>query len=286
MDRRKRTIIVVVVAVLVASAASFLVYRAIERIPVRQVEVASSYIVVASRALPLGTAITKDDVRLAAWPSRNPVPGSFASVDQVVNRGLIAEVNENEPITESRLAPVQAGAGIAPVIPTGMRAISVKVNEVIGVAGFVVPGTHVDVVVSVRGTGTNNDMMSRVVVTNVQVLTAGTRYDQQEAKEGKPIQSTVVTLLVLPQDAERIALASNEGNITLALRNPLDQQPTVTNGIRTASMMGQPNPEPTPKVVKGRRVVVVQKPVPPPEPPKPYVVEAIRAAKRTEESIK
>lgn len=282
MDRRKRTIVVVAVAVLVASFASYAVYSAILHIPVRQVEVASSYIVVASRQIPLGTALTKDDVRLAAWPSRNPVPGSFASVDQVLNRGLLADVNENEPITESRLAPIQAGAGLSPIIPAGMRAVSVRVNDVIGVAGFVIPGSRVDVVVSVHN---GNDTMSRVVVTNLQVLTAGTRYDQEAAKQGKPIPTAVVTLLVTPTEAEKIALASTEGSITLALRNPLDQIPTVTTGVRTASLMGQPSPTPVPKVVKGQKVMVTPKIVAV-EAPKPYVVEAIRAAKRTEEPIR
>lgn len=285
MDRRTRTIIVVGIALVAAAMASFAVYAAILKIPVRQVEIATRYVVVAARSMPMGTQIAKDDVKVTAWPSRTPITGGFTKVADVLNRGLIAEVNENEPITESRLAPLAAGAGLPPAIPPGLRAISVRVNEVIGVAGFVVPGTHVDIVVSVRN---NNEMMSRVVVSNVQVLTAGTRYDQEEGKQGKPIPSTVVTVLVSPDDAERIALASNEGSITLALRNPLDQNPTVTSGVRTASLMGTPNPEPTPKIVKGRKVMVTPKPAPPPAPPAPaaYVVEAIRAAKRSEETIK
>ncbi len=283
MDRRTRTVIVVAIALVAAGLASFAVYAAILRIPVRQVEIATHYVVVANRSMPMGTQIGADDVKLAAWPSRTPIAGSFAKASDVINRGLIAEVNENEPITESRLAPVSAGAGLPPAITPGMRAISVRVNEVIGVAGFVVPGTRVDIVVSIRN---NNDMMSRVVVSNVQVLTAGTRYDQEEGKQGKPIPSTVVTVLVSPEDAERIALASNEGSITLALRNPLDQNRTVTSGVRTASLMGTPNPEPKPTIVKGRRVMVTPKPVVAPPPPAPYVVEAIRAAKRTEETIK
>jgi len=284
MDRRKRTIIVVVIAVLVASAASLAVYRAIQNIPVRQVEVPNSYIVVAARPIPLGTPLTSDDVKLAAWPSRNPVAGSFTSVDKVVNRGVLVDINENEPITESRLAPIQAGAGISPTIPPGMRAISVRVNDVIGVAGFVIPGSRVDVVVSVRNA---NETMSRVVVTNLQVLTAGTRYDQEAEKQGKPIPTAVVTLLVTPSDAEKIALASDEGSITLALRNPLDQAPTVTTGIRTATLMGQPAPPPVAKTVQGRKVMVEKKVAPPVvEAPKPYTVEAIRAAKRTEETIR
>ncbi len=285
MDRRKRTVLVVAIALAAAGVATFVVYNAILRIPVRQVEIATHYIVVASRPMPMGTQLAKDDVMLVAWPARNPVAGSFASVDKVINRGLIASVDQNEPITETRLAPLAAGAGLPPAIPPGMRAMSVKVNEVIAVAGFVVPGTHVDVVVTVRDR--QQDAISRVVVSNVQVLTANTRYDQEEGKKGTPVPSTVVTLLVTPSDGERIALAVNEGSITLALRNPLDQNPTVTSGIRTAALIGAPAPPPVEKVVKGRKLMVTPKPAVAPAPaPAPYVVEAIRAAKRSEEPIK
>ena len=116
----------------------------------------------------------------------------------MVNRGLIDSVAENEPLTDSKLAKEGAGAGLPPTIPPGMRAISLKVNEVIGVAGFVVPGTRVDVLVSINQ-GDSHESVSRVVVSNVQVLTAGTRFDQERArKDAKPMPTSVVTLLVSP----------------------------------------------------------------------------------------
>ena len=111
-----------------------------------------------------------------------------------------------------------------------MRAISVRVNEVVGVAGFVVPGTRVDVFVTLKR---QTDSETRIVVSNVQVLTAGTRYDQEKAKAGEAMPSSVVTLLLTPEDAERMVLASTEGQIMLALRNPLDADPTATAGTRT-----------------------------------------------------
>jgi pilus assembly protein CpaB len=204
-------------------------------------------------------------------------------VEEVANRGIIAPLAENEPITDTKLAPREAGAGLPPTIAAGMRAISVKVNEVIGVAGFVVPGTRVDVVVTIsKGT---DDGLSRVVVTNVQVLTAGTKYDQDQAKDGKPVPTSVVTLLVTPDDAERIALASNQGSIMLTLRNPLDTAPTVTSGIRMASLMGAPEPPPVVKVAQGVRRAEKPKEVPAPA-PSIYSVETIRAAKRAEEVVK
>lgn len=284
MDRRTRTILVVAIALVTASAASYGVYRAVMRIPVREVEVASVHAVVAGVHLPVGTLITKDQVKVVPWPSRNQVPGAFTSVEQVVNRGVIQALSENEPLTESKLAPLGAGGGLSPTIPAGMRAISVKVNEVVGVAGFVVPGSRVDVLVTVDDKGGRGGI-SRAVVSNIQVLTAGTRFDQEKAKaDGKPIPTTVVTLLATPQDAERITLASTEGKVMLTLRNPLDTLPTDTQGVRLANLTGAPAPPPIEKTVKGRKVMA---PRPAPAPvQKAYTVETIRAAKRGEEVVK
>ena len=284
MKRHYRTLIVVFIAVATAGLASYGVYRAVQQIPVREVEVASMHVVVAAQPLAVGTRIEEKQLRLAAWPTKNPVPGSFSDPTKLVGRGVIAQVGENEPVTESKVASPEAGAGLPPVIPAGMRAISVRVNEVIGVAGFAVPGTRVDVLVTVDGQGKGSDEpMTRTVVSRVQVLTAGTKFDQEKSKDGKPIPTSVVTLMVLPEDAERIALAGNEGKITLALRNPMDVDPTDTKGIRLASLMRGTAPEPVIDPVRHR--VVARKPDPTPAPPPVYSVETIRAAKRSAEVV-
>lgn len=290
MNRRTRTLLVVAIALIAATVASYGVYAAVKRIPVREVEIATVQAVVASVNLPVGTLITKDQVKLVPWPSRSQVPGAFASIEPVVNRGVIQAIGENEPITERKLAPTGAGAGLSPTIPPGMRAISVKVNEVIGVAGFVVPGSRVDVVVTVEEeNGRGRSGVARAVVSNLEVLTAGTRYDQEKAQaDGKPIPTTVVTLLATPEDAERITLASTEGKIMLTLRNPLDTAPTMTPGVRMAGLTGPPSiPQPEKPVAprKPRAAAPPPPPAPPPA-PKPYSVEAIRGAKRSEEVIK
>lgn len=283
MNRQARTLIVVVVAVLAASVASCGVYQAISRAPIRSVEVATRYAVVAAKTMPTGSRLTRDSVRLVAWPAKAPLSGGFSDIDAVVDRGLLASVVENEPLVESKLAPIKAGAGLPPSIPTGMRAMSVRVNEVIGVAGFVVPGTYVDVLVIMRQ---RDDTVSRAVASGVQVLAAGTRIDQESPKENKPAPFTVITLLVTPEDAERIALAQSEGQIMLALRNPLDTAPGDTRGVRAASLLGTSAPV-TPEV----KPVVKRRPAPPPTipiaapPPKAYTVEAIRAAKRSTEEV-
>lgn len=281
MNRSTRTFIVVLIAVGVAGLASFGVYRAIQNMPVREVEVRSLYQVVAARELAMGDLVTKDDVKLVAWPASSPVTGGFTTIEAVVNRGLVDGVVAGEPLTEGKLAPLEAGGGLPPTITEGMRALSVKVNDVIGVAGYVVPGTRVDVIVTLMNRGTN-DSMTRVVVSDVEVLTAGTRMDVAKARDGQPIQASVVTLLVTPDDAERIALAANEGSIMLTLRNPMDRAPTVTQGVRTAALLGAPAPAPVIKPTStGRRAV--RPPAPPPAPavPATYTFEKISGGKKT-----
>jgi pilus assembly protein CpaB len=286
MKRTTRTVVVVAIAVLVAAVGSLGAYQAIKRMPVREVEVRSVHYVVAAHDMPMGSRITKDYVKLVPWPASSPVPKGFTTIESVLNRGLVDSVVENEPLTESKLAPIEAGAGLPPSITEGMRAVSVKVNEVIGVAGFVVPGTHVDVLVTLRRDN-DRESMSRVVVSDVQVLTAGTRYDQEKARDGQPIPTSVVTLLVTPPDAERIALAASEGQIMLTLRNPMDRKPTETSGVRTAGLLGQaPAPPPVVKTTSGRRVAVLPPPPPPAAASKIYTVEAIRASKRAEEVVR
>ena len=289
MNRTTRTMLVVTVAVVLAAAASFGVYRAVKRIPFREVPVAHYSVVVAKDNLPVGALVTKEDVKLVPWPSSDPLQGGFDNIDKVVSRGLVAPVLKNEPLSESKLAPIEAGAGLPPTIPAGMRAMSVKVNEVIGVAGFTVPGTRVDVLAMIRE---NTNSMSRIVVTNVQVLTSGTKFDQdQSKKDGKPIKTTVVTLAVTPTDAERIALAATSGQIALALRNPLDVAPAATPGVRMAELMGGPAPAAAPVKPAAPRKMAFVPPAPMAAPvvqaaPSIYRVEAIRASKRSEETVR
>ena len=220
-----------------------------------------------------------------AVPSSSQVAGSFSTVDALVGRGTIQPVNANEPLTETKLAPVEAGAGLPPSIPPGMRALAVRVNDVIGVAGYTVPGTRVDVLVTLS----RGDMSrSRAVVSNVQVLTAGTFRDQEQAKDGKPIPSTVVTLMVTPDDAERITLAQSMGSIMLVLRNPLDVVPTDTRGVGVSGLLGIPDAPPIVKSTNSGPRVVSQKPKPEPPlvvPSPTYQVETFKAGKKASEEV-
>jgi len=287
MNRQTRTFIVVAVAIVAATVASYGTFRALSRAPEKPVELPTKKAVVAAKQMPLGTLITRDAVKLVDWPAQTPLQGGFSTLDEVVDRGLIAAVVENEPISENKLAPKAAGAGLSPTIKPGMRAISIRVNEVIGVAGFVVPGSRVDIVTILKTVG---EPFSRVVVSNVTVLSAGTRYDQEEARtNANAIRSTVVTLMVDPIDADRIALAQSQGELMLTLRHPLDSDPTVdARGIRLAAMFaGEETAAPKPAAPTGVRRVVAPPSPPPPAPPvvKAYTVETIRAAKRSEETL-
>jgi pilus assembly protein CpaB len=285
MSRSTRTVLVLALSLIVAAGASFLVFQQVQNIPVREIEVSNYQVAVAAKALPMGSLLSPTDVKLVAWPQSSPVAGAYTRVEDVVNRGLVAPVVENEPLTATKVASPEAGAGLPPVITPGMRAISLKVDEVIGVAGFVVPGAKVDVVMTMNQ---QNESVSRVVVSNIIVLAAGTKIDQDQARDGKPLPTTVVTVLVTPEDAERISLAGSVGRVTLTLRNPLDVEPTKTNGIRVASLLGAPVAPPVAARPTGRPRPTAERPVAAAPAPVPqiYTVETIRAAKRTAEVVR
>lgn len=295
MSPHARTSLVLACSLLAAAAATAVVYRAVSAQPTRGSAALTRAVVVAARPLPLGSRLTAADVRVVRWPADSPLEGSVSQVGDALGRGLLTGLLANEPITTARLAPTEAGAGLPPSIPDGWRAMSVKVNEVIGVAGFVAPGTRVDVVVSLRGSGPQGAPISRVVVSSVQVLAAGTRYDQDDAHEGAPTPASVVTLLVTPADSERIALAAAEGQLTLTLRNPLDTEPTRTRGARLATLLAGtdvPPPDPPsdlspPALPRPAARPVLQASAGTAETlPSIYTVETIRAARRSAEVVR
>jgi pilus assembly protein CpaB len=281
MDRRTRAFIVVGVAMALASLAAFGVYRAIQTRPVVRVPIAERYTVVATQPVSVGVILTKEMVRPAAWPADAPVTDGFEKVEDVIGRGVTTAMVTNEPVTNNKLAPKGSGGGLPPTITPGMRAIAVKVNDVVGVGGFLNVGARVDVIVTMRPA---QEAVTRTVLSNVQVLSAGPNLDVQKGKEGLAVPQNVVTLLLTPADAERLSLATNQGQIMLAMRNPLDTEKTETTGVRTSSLLGALNPEPVKTVVRGQTRVVA--PPPPPPPPKPYTVEVLAGPNRKTEVLK
>ena len=288
MNRRTRLALVLGLSLVMAATASVGLYIAVMRMQRTADPEPQMPVVVATRAVAMGTLLTADDVRVVNFPAATPLKGVFADTGEVLKRGLLASVVENEPITATKLAPLEAGGGLPPQIHPGMRAISVKVNEVIGVAGFVQPGARVDVVVTLRQ---QSDSTSRIVVSNVQVLTAGTRFDQDQAKDGKAVPTTVVTLMVSPEDAERIALAAAEGQLVLTLRNPLDKGNAPTPGVRTAGLIGTQSYSPPVERAKADSAVprVAARTARAPQAPAApavYTVHTIRGMKQAQEVIR
>src|SRR5688572_30472797 len=286
---RNRIFAVLAIAVLAGGGLAYGTYNLVQNQPTQTVNAPTQPVVVAAADLQLGSELKKDDLVTLNFPVGQAPEGSFSQPNDIVGRGLIVPIVKNEPILNGKLAAKEAGAGLPPVIPEGMRAVSVRVNEVIGVAGYVLPGTRVDVVATASPTDTRTDTTSKLILSNVQVLTAGTRMEQDQEK-GKPMQVTVVTLLVNPEQSERLALASTEGKIQLALRNPLDQTSPETPGVKTAALVGVARAQ-APKQVASSRPrsskapaapMTMSQPVPEPMP----TVEVIRGDKRAQEVIK
>lgn len=207
-------------------------------------------VAVAARDLPAGTVLSAADVRLVPWPA-DALPAGYArTAAEVVGRGVVAPLRTNEPLMAGKLARREAGGGLPILIPEGMRAVSVRVDEVIGVAGFVTPGTRVDVLATLPA-GQDRIAGTRLVLQNVQVLAAGQSIARDN--DGKPQAAAVITLLVLPDQAEILALSSAEGRIQLALRNTMDGTQVSTGGIRTTGLLGPTAPPPAPPAARAER---------------------------------
>ena len=288
---RTRIFAVLAIAILAGGGLAYGTYNFMQNAPAKTVATPTQPVVVAAANLQLGSELRKEDLKVVNFPTGHTPEGAFPKPADLIGRGLIVPVVANEPILAAKLASKEAGAGLPPVIPEGMRAVSVRVNEVIGVAGYVLPGTRVDILATANPTNERADTTTKLILSNVQVLTAGTRIEDEE--KGKPMQVTVVTLLVSPEQAERLALASTEGKIQLALRNPLDQTAPETPGVKPAGLLGaagRPAPRsqgvqsgssaPRPRAV--RPVVETAVPAPAALP----TVEIIRGDKRATEVIR
>jgi pilus assembly protein CpaB len=263
---RSRMFLLAAVAFVVAIGVTVFTYRALSR-RLKPTE-DTTQIVVAALPVSVGAKLTEADLRLAPWPRAVPIKGSFQNISDVVGRGVVIPMILNEPVLDTKLAAEGSGAGLMSTIPDGMRAVSVKVNDVIGVAGFVVPGSRVDVILSGSPDKSNDTNMSKVILENIQVLAAGQNVATDD--NGKPLNVQVVTLLVTPDESQKLALASVDGKIQLALRNPLDLEHTNPNVVRRENLFGAssapPTPPPAPKPVAPRVVKAVT--------PRPPVVEA------------
>jgi len=279
----QRLFSVLIFAFVVSAGASLLLYRLIASRVTANAKQPTTQVIVAARTMELGTLIRDSDLKLGDWPGVLP-KGSVLRKEDVVGRGVMAAIYENEPVLENRLAPKGAGAGLAATIPAGMRAVAVRVNDVVGVAGFVVPGMRVDILISGTPPGVSTGTVSKTLLQNIEVLSAGQNF--QKDAEGKPVQVQVVNLLVTPEQAEVLSLASSETRIQLVLRNPLDTETSKTAGTALSSLYGgavkPPEPAAKPRPVVARVKLPAPVAVEPPKPAPPVMVEVINGAKRVE----
>ena len=272
MARRTRPWLMLAAALASGGLAALLAMRYLQQkaTPLAAQPIRSS-MVVAARTLPVGTIVSDQHVKTIEWTGGALPLGYIGSPQEVVGRGLMSDLQENEPILESKLAPKGAGGGLPIIINEGMRGLTMRVNEVSGVAGFVTPNTRVDVLLTMEDKGNAGEPSTRIIMQDMRVLAAGQSI--QPDKEGKPQPVPVVTFLVSPQQAETLALASQQGSIQLALRNQLDTMEVKTSGTRRSALMRGPGGAPV-------RRAATRGPVPAPQ-PAAQVVEVYRGGVRT-----
>jgi len=252
-----------------------------------------NHVVVAKVAIPLGTKIIPEQLMLVQFPPESTPDGAFDSLEKLNGRVAVMNIAPREPVTESRLAPEGTAGGLSAVIPEGYRAMTVKVDDVVGISGFVMPGTLVDVVVVIDPAekAGMQDPISKIVLQNIKVLANGQNIDKPaDQREANSVKA--VTLLVTPEQAEKLALAASEGKLQLVMRNSIDQDDEQTNGINKRGLLGgehaQPVPDPgalkseQPKAAaKPVHVRAEPKPAAPATPPPPRAsVEMIEGAKK------
>jgi pilus assembly protein CpaB len=275
----RRPIVFVVLAGLAAMLASVVVYSALKKreAEVQQAIAKNVQIVVAAYDLPLGTKIEPGELKMTRWSADSMPEGAVTDPKQAIGNYVKSQFVANEPIVMGKLFVGQKTAGVMPLlIPFGMRAVSVPVDEVSDIAGFVLPHTRVDVLVAVSG-GEANKPFSKVVLQNVEVLAVA---QEVEMKKDEPQQVKVVTLLVTPQEAERLSLASREGMLRLAMRNYNDNKIVLTSGVDVQQMLHAYSLQPEVPVMSPQ-VKTDHHAAPRPR-PKPFEVEIYRNGKSSE----
>jgi pilus assembly protein CpaB len=290
---KQRLVIVLMFALVIAGAASALLYRVISS-QLTANRTVTTQVVVAARNLASGELIKEGDVRMADFAGTPPV-GTLVTMDKAVNRGVVDPIFMGEAVVESRLAAPGAGAGLAATIPQGMRAVAVRVNDIVGVAGFVNPGSHVDILIAGNPPGGSQaaGTVTKTLLQNMTVLSAGQNI--QKDAEGKPVSVPVVNVLVTPEQAEILSLASNDARIQLVLRNPTDKEEAKPPGTALAYLFnnGGKGPQVAAKADGTAAPRQVRKPAPPPPPPPPppepvkvapppITVEVIHGSRRAE----
>src|SRR2546425_7781403 len=273
---RTRLLFIGVVALVLGAWVSYMVYHTLQAGTNANKEPGVD-VAVAANDIAVGAKIEDKDIKVARFPASDAPPGYYSRKQQILGRGVIQQIGKGEFLLSNKLAAENAGSGLPGLIPPGMRAVSVRVNEVVGVAGFVQPGTRVDVLLT--GNPGSGQQQTTTVLENVGVIAAGQRLERNAAGEAQ--MAPVITLLVSPDDAQKLTLASTEGRIQLSLRNPLDTRQESLGSVKTDSLyrnLTPPPPPPRPRVKKASVVV--------PPRPETITIEVIRGNDRKEINLK
>jgi pilus assembly protein CpaB len=271
----RRLLIILFSAFVIASISTFVVWRMVGskmNVPKPQ---ASASVVAAAKDVKIGMILAPEDLTTVQLVGQPP-QGAILDKKDAIGRGVISDIYQNEAILDNRLAPKGSGGGMAATIKPGFRACAIRVDEVVGVAGFVTPGMHVDVLISgvPPNQGNNQETQTRTILQNIEVISAGTDIQKDAEGKAKPVQ--VVNLSVTPEQAQIIALASNQMKIQLVLRNPLDTTVTSLPETAMASLFGGVKPPPAPS--KGPRK-------PRPAAASPYTITVINGGQKSEEKF-
>jgi len=276
---RNRLLLIGFIALVLGAFVSLVVYRNLLAGATSKAAPGEE-VVVAADDLQVGTKIEDKDIRLVRFPSTDLPVGVFHQKKNVVGRGVVLPISRGEFVLTNKLAGENAGSGLPSLIPPGMRAVSVRVNDTTSVSGFVQPGTRVDVLLTGNPQG-SSEQQTTTVLENVAVIATGTRLERNSA--GEPQSAPVVTLLLSPDDAQRLTLASSQGHIQLALRNPLDtkQESIAATGANSLYKYGStPTPAAAPRS-KPRHVAAP----PTPSIPTAYTVEVYKGDKKEEDKF-
>jgi pilus assembly protein CpaB len=275
-------------AAVIAGGATYLVARRLQPPPSGPSVIS---IVAAGKDLSPGVPLTAQDLTTIAWPDNVALPGSIKRIEDAVGRPLMVSAKAKQPLLDRDLAAPGSGFGLAGKIPEGMRATAVRSNDIVGVAGFLFPGSHVDVIATYNlpGTSGSSGTVTTTVLQNVEVVTTGTSIEPDP--QGKPQTVNVVTLLLTPEDSQKLLLASAQGTIQFVLRSGVDQQiaqipPTRLDQLVAGAVPAPPQPPPPAPKPVARAAKVVPPPAPAPvveapKPPEPHVIEVIQGTQRS-----
>jgi pilus assembly protein CpaB len=262
--RNKRLIIALAGAVVCGVLGVMLVTRYLSNVQAYTRDLGN--VVVAKVPIPLGEKISPEQLMLAPIPNGSAPEGAFRKIEEVNGRVAITPIGVREPVTLSRLAPEGVVGGLSAVIPDGYRAMAVKVDDVVGVSGFVMPGSYVDIVaviVPAAAQGVQSQgPISKIVLQHIKVLASGAKIDSPE-NQREPNSAKVVTLQVTPEQAEKLSLAANEGKLQLVMRSYTDEEDSQTKGVNKHSLLTGDSgaDDPAPKPEKTEEPKVIRKPM-------------------------